>query len=71
MANIVQLDFFINEQAQREAIEKAEFEKSVKSSVRCLFYRSNEQDEKIFQQQKEIDRLKEFCYRHGLHEVAT
>lgn len=54
----VQLDLFINEKAILEKKERDEAEKSIKRMIRMLFYRMNEMEETILDQQKAIELLR-------------
>jgi len=55
----VQLDLFINEEVERENMQKKEWEERVKRSFRATFYRLGELEETVIHQQKTIDRLLE------------
>lgn len=55
----VQLDLFVNTEREKERLEKEEFEKMTKKSIRALFYRINEMEDQILSQQKYIDMIRE------------
>lgn len=63
MANIVQLDLFINEAAQRELLEERQYKKMMEKSVRGLYARYNELEFTILEMHKRIERLNEHCFK--------
>lgn len=58
-AKPVQLDLFVNEELIKERLLQEEKEKMVARSLRALFYRMNELEETVLDQQKKIERLNE------------
>lgn len=59
---VIQFDLFVNDERERERLEIAEKERTVKRSFRALFVRMHELEAILWDQQKIIDRLREEVY---------
>jgi hypothetical protein len=58
-AKPIQLDLFINEKVQLQALEHEEFKKKTTNSIRGLFARYNEVEYILLELSKKLDRLVE------------
>jgi hypothetical protein len=61
-AKAIQLDLFVNEELIQERQRQEEKDKMIARSLRALFYRMNELEETVLDQQKKLERINENLY---------